>query len=121
MLNQIEGDVRSAALGINEDGQIVGFSRTSGAVLRAVIWANANATIQNLNDLVSTDSPYLLIAGDINNSGNIGGTSGDGAGFLATPNDSNSSVGANGNGSPLRIAIPERLRMQLQQRWGLDD
>jgi len=121
MLNQIPGDVRSAALGINDDGQIVGFSRTAGALLRAVIWQNANATIQNLNDLVSSDSPYLLIGGDINSSGRIGGTTGDGFGFLATPNDTAGPIAPNRSGPTPRVDIPERLRLQLQQRWGLDD
>ena len=123
MLDQIEGDVRSAALGINDDGQIVGFSRTAGAVLRAVMWENADATIQNLNYLVSSDSPYLLIAGDLNNSGRIAGYTGDGFGFLATPTGSNTQAGASSAriGPPARVGIPERLRLQLLQRWGLDD
>jgi probable HAF family extracellular repeat protein len=123
MLDQIEGDVRSAAFGINDDGQIVGFSRTAGAVLRAVLWENADATIQNLNDLVSSDSPYLLIAGDLNNSGRIAGYTGDGFAFLATPTGSNIQGAASPAhaGPPARVGIPERLRLQLFQRWGLDD
>jgi probable HAF family extracellular repeat protein len=123
MLDQIEGDVRSAALGINDNGQIVGFSRTAGAVLRAVIWENADATIQNLNDLVSSGSPYLLIAGDLNNSGRIAGYTGDGFGFLATPSDRHSQTGASTarTGQEAPLGIPEKLRRQLFQRWGLED
>ena len=122
MLDQIDGDVRSAALGINDDGEIVGFSRTPGAVLRAVWWENADATIKNLNDL-APGSPYLLIAGDVNNSGRITGYTGDGFGFLATPSDSTNQAGASSARSrpQARAGIPEKLRLQLLQRWGLDD
>ena len=122
MLNQIDGDVRSAALGINDEGQIVGFSRTAGAVLRAVVWENANATIKNLNDL-APGSPYLLIAGDVNNGGRIAGYTGDGFGFLATPKDSTNYPEAKGASTrpQARVGIPEKLRRQLLQRWGLDD
>jgi len=76
-LDEISGDVRSAAFGINDDGRIVGFSRTAGAVLRAVMWANPNASIQNLNDLVPAGSLMLVIAGDINNEGMIVGVAHD--------------------------------------------
>jgi probable HAF family extracellular repeat protein len=122
MLDQIAGDVRSGAFGINDDGQIVGFSRTAGAVLRAVIWENANASVKNLNDL-APGSPYLLIAGDVNNSGQIAGSTGDGRGFLATPSDSTTQAGVSNarTGPPAPVRIPEKLRRQLFQRWGLDD
>jgi len=123
MLDQIEGDVRSSATGINDDGQIVGFSRTAGAVLRAVIWENANAELKNLNDLTSPGSPYLLIAGDINNAGRIIGNTGDGLGFLAIPGDSPAQAGTSSLriGPQARVGIPESLRLQLIQKWGLDD
>jgi probable HAF family extracellular repeat protein len=123
MLDQIEGDVRSSATGINDDGQIVGFSRTAGAVVRAVIWENMNAEIQNLNDLTAPGSPYLLIAGDINNAGRIVGNTGDGRGFLATPSDSAAQAAASSThaGPRVRAGIPQNLRLQLLQRWGLED
>jgi probable HAF family extracellular repeat protein len=123
MLDQIAGDVRSSATGINDDGQIVGFSRTAGAVLRAVIWENADATIKNLNDLAAPGSPYLLIAGDINNSGRISGYTGDGLAFLAVPGDSpTQAASSNVRTVPrARVGIPENLRRQLFHRWGLDD
>jgi probable HAF family extracellular repeat protein len=122
MLDQIEGDVRSGALGINDHGQIVGFSRTAGAVLRAVIWENSNATIKNLNDLASPGSPYLLIAGDVNNRGQIAGYTGDGLGFLATPSDpSTQAVPAGAHNRPHTGAVlPENVR-RLLQRWGLEN
>ena len=87
MLDQIPGDVRSAAFGINADGMIVGLSRTPGALLRAVIWQDADAQVKNLND-ISAGSPYLLIAGDVNDGGEIAGSTGDGFAFLATPDGS---------------------------------
>lgn len=123
MLDQIAGDVRSVAFGINDNGQIVGFSRTAGAVLRAVIWENANATIKNLNDHTAPGSPYLLIAGDISNSGRIVGTTGDGRGFVATPNSSLTKAGASNDRRPAEapMGIPEKLRRQLPAMWGLDD
>jgi probable HAF family extracellular repeat protein len=123
MLDQIEGDVRSSATGINDEGQIVGFSRTAGAVLRAVIWENANATIKNLNDHSAAGSPYLLIAGDINNAGRIIGNTGDGRGFLAIPSDLPAQAGTSSLriGPQARVGIPENIRLQLFQRWGLDD
>jgi probable HAF family extracellular repeat protein len=118
MLDQIEGDVRSSATGINDDGKIVGFSRTAGAVLRAVIWENANAEIKNLNDLTSPGSPYLLIAGDINNAGRIVGNTGDGLGFLAIPSDSPAQAAASSThaGPRARAGIPQNLRLQLLGR-----
>src|SRR5215813_4071074 len=123
MLDQIAGDVRSAAFGINDDGQIVGLSRTPGALRRAVLWENPNAKIQNLNDFVDPGSPYLLIAGDINNSGRIAGFTGDGFAFLTTPRHlhHHSANTPQTSRRPERVGIPENLRMQLLYRWGLDD
>jgi probable HAF family extracellular repeat protein len=114
MLDQIEGDVRSSASAINDAGQIVGFSRTPGAVLRAVIWENADAEVKNLNDLTAPGSPYLRIAGDINNAGRIIGNTGDGRGFLAVPSDSL----AKGGTASGRFRAP--LGPALVSRWGLD-
>ncbi len=123
MLDQIEGDVRSAALGINEDGQIVGFSRTAAAVRRAVVWKNPSAEIKNLNDLVAPSSPYLLIAGDVNNSGRIAGYTGDGFAFLAIPSDSAAQANSNlpiGRHERVKVNMLEKIRPRLLERWGLD-
>lgn len=121
MLDQIAGDGRSAAFGINDDGQIAGVSRTAGALLRAVIWENADAAVKNLNDLVAAGSPYLLIAGDVSNGGAIAGYTGDALGFLAVPNTSLSRVETSRSVLPARAGIPENLRRLLLQRWWLDD
>jgi probable HAF family extracellular repeat protein len=120
-LNETAGDVRSAALGINDDGQIVGFSRTGGAVLRAVIWQNADANITNLNDVAANGSPYLVIAGDINNSGTIAGyafdaATGESPAFIAAPADD----GTAASSAPRpEVKLPEKVRQRLMRKWGL--
>ena len=119
MLDQIPGDVRSAAFGINNDGTIVGLSRTPGALLRAVIWQDANAQVRNMNDVVVAGSPYLLIAGDVNAGGEVAGFTGDGFAFLATPDGSNT-AGTSTAARPayweLSANVPRFLR-----RWGIED
>ena len=119
MLDQIPGDVRSVAFGINEDGMIVGFSRTPGALLRAVIWQDPDAPIKNLNDLAAAGSPYLLIAGDVNAGGEIAGSTGDGLAFLATPDGSTTAAKSTASQSAHR-ELPANVRRFLK-RWGIDD
>jgi probable HAF family extracellular repeat protein len=82
-LDEMPGTIRSIAYGLNEDGQIVGVSRT-GVGRRAVIWQTPVATIQDLNELVPPGSPILTIAADVNNDGKIAGYTATGLGFLAT-------------------------------------
>jgi len=119
MLDQIPGDVRSAAFGINNDGAIVGLSRTPGALLRAVIWQDASAQIKNLNDVSVTGSPYLLIAGDVNAGGEVAGFTGDGFAFLATPDGSNT-AGKSNAAQPAYWELPANVRRFLR-RWGIED
>jgi probable HAF family extracellular repeat protein len=74
--------------GINDAGQVVGYSSTSTGTLGAFLWTNG--TIQNLNDLISANSGWTLYwANDINNSGQIVGTgvapNREFHGFLLTP------------------------------------
>jgi len=121
MLNQIAGDVRSAAFGINDDGQIVGLSRTPGALLRAVLWENPNATVKNLNDFVAVGSPYLLIAGDVNNDGAIAGFTGGGLAFLATPDTFLALIRTSNTEFAGPVSTPLNVRRFLMQRWWLDD
>jgi probable HAF family extracellular repeat protein len=121
MLNQIAGDVRSAAFGINDDGQIVGLSRTPGALLRAVLWENPNATVKNLNDFVAVGSPYLLIAGDVNNDGAIAGFTGGGLAFLATPDTSLALIRTSNTEFAGPVSTPLNVRRFLMQRWWLYD
>lgn len=119
MLDQIPGDVRSAAFGINNDGTIVGLSRTPGALLRAVIWQDAAAQVRNLNDVSIAGSPYLLIAGDVNAGGEIAGFTGDGLAFLATPDGSNTAGKSNAAQSAY-LELPANVRRFLM-RWGIED
>jgi probable HAF family extracellular repeat protein len=93
-LGVLSGDVNSAALGINDRGEMVGAS--FGAVgpingnPRAFLWRNAMMT--DLNDLIPAISPlHLLTAFGINDAGEIVGfgvtNTGDLHAFLATPCD----------------------------------
>src|SRR5215813_4604470 len=118
MLDQIPGDVRSAAFGINSDGTIVGLSRTPGALLRAVLWQDADAPVTNLNDASVAGSPYLLIAGDINAGGEITGNTGDGFAFLATP-DGSFAAGKSITAPPTHRELPANVRRFLM-RWGIE-
>jgi len=86
-LGKLPGDVRSAAFGINESGQIVGDS-SNGKVPQAVVWQNNK--LFNMNSLTETGSPFLLVAGDIDQQGHIVGevydfNTGDTPSFIATP------------------------------------
>ena len=127
-LDEFAGDVRSAALGINDDGRIVGFSRTAGAVVRAVMWENGHAAIKNLNDLVPAGSPYLVIAGDLNNRGVIVGsahdpTTNESPAFAAIPGETTGQVGSSDRQvarTPANLSLSERVRQQLFRRWRID-
>lgn len=69
------GGIHGKALGINDSGQIVGWSYTSGrnSQQRAFLWENDK--IFDLNGKVATDSKRTLqSADDINNSGHIVGS-----------------------------------------------
>lgn len=86
-LGTLPGDSTSQALGVNERGLIVGLS--SGLTLRAVLWERGS--LRDLNLLVpAAYAGSLLIAGHINERGQITGTLLDPAtqqlrAFLATP------------------------------------
>jgi len=97
----------------------VGLSRTPGALLRAVIWQNADAPVKNLNDLSAAGSPYLLIAGDVNAGGEIAGSTGDGFAFLATP-DGSTTAGKSNASQPVDRELPANVRRFLM-RWGIKD
>lgn len=83
VLSEVPGTIRSLALGINNFNQIVGrVSLPTGR--RAVIWQSPTAPVQMLNDL-APGAPILMIAGDINDNGQITGYTATDTGFLATP------------------------------------
>jgi probable HAF family extracellular repeat protein len=127
-VDEFAGDVRSAAFGINDDGQIVGFSKTAGGVVRAVVWDNGNAGIKDLNDLVPAGSLSLVIAGDINNDGVIVGadfdlTTDESPGFAATPSGATglaASPARQAPRTPGKIYLSQKAREQVFRRWRVD-
>ena len=93
-LGTLSGDVNSAALGINDRGDVVGASLGAAGPIhgnpRAFLWRNGMMT--DLNDLIPANSPlHLLTAFGINDAGEIVGfgvtNTGDLHAFLATPRD----------------------------------
>jgi probable HAF family extracellular repeat protein len=87
-LGTLAGDVNSAALSINDTGDVVGVSLDANFDLHPYIWQNGVMT--NLNSLIPTNSPLsLLLACSINSSGEIAGlavtSSGELHAYLATP------------------------------------
>src|SRR5712692_8246012 len=70
-LGKLPGDLRSEALGINEQGQIVGLSRGGPFLFRAVLWQNNKLT--DMNSLTEAGSPFLLLAGGIDQQSHIVG------------------------------------------------
>jgi probable HAF family extracellular repeat protein len=84
-LNTFAGTTRGIAYGFNGDGKIVGYQRVAGLGARAVVWENANASVQDLNNFVPAGTPTLIIAGDVNGSGGVAGYTANGFGFQAIP------------------------------------
>jgi probable HAF family extracellular repeat protein len=93
-LGTLSGDVNSAALGINDHGEIVGASFGPAGPIngnpRAFVWKDGR--MMDLNDLIPANSPlHLLTAFGINEAGEIAGFgvtgSGDLHAFLAAPCD----------------------------------
>jgi len=119
-LGKLPGDLRSEALGINEQGQIVGLSRGGPFLFRAVLWQNNKLT--DMNSLTEAGSPFLLLAGDIDQQGHIVGEAFHpdtllAPGYIATPVPPgvavSSAVQANPQGS-----LPENVRERLERRLG---
>jgi probable HAF family extracellular repeat protein len=87
-LGKPAGDIRSAAFGINDKGQIVGLSRGGPFVIRAMLWENGVMT--DLNTVTVPGSPFLLFANDINNRGELVGqaldtVTGEAPAFVGAP------------------------------------
>jgi probable HAF family extracellular repeat protein len=117
-------DAQSQALGINDQGQVVGLSCTAGfASCQAFLWQNDVMT--NLNSLVAPGyDDQLIQASDINDAGVITGEAADSSGdvlsFVATPGAlGNSHAVAGGGSSTQNIPLPAKLRAKLLQRMGL--
>jgi probable HAF family extracellular repeat protein len=117
-------DAQSQALGINDQGQVVGLSCTAGfASCQAFLWQNDVMT--NLISLVAPGyDDQLIQASDINDAGVITGEAADSSGdvlsFVATPGAlGNSHAVAGGGSSTQNIPLPAKLRAKLLQRMGL--
>ena len=87
-LGVFPGDAASLAIGINDNGQIVGSSFDADFNERAVLWANG--AITDLNTMIPANSPlHLVQANSIDSLGKIVGVavtaSGDLHGFMLTP------------------------------------
>jgi probable HAF family extracellular repeat protein len=121
-LGKPEGDIRSAAFGVNDKEQIVGLSRGGPYVFRALLWEDGIMT--DINELTLPGSPFLLYANDINNRGEIVGQAfnpdtEEAPAFVGTPSHSDASASSAVRGAP-KADLPERVRQQLRQRWGAD-
>jgi probable HAF family extracellular repeat protein len=82
----LSGDIAGVATSINERRQIVGYSNDANGNLHPWIWQNG--AIANLNDLIEPGSALsgpIKLAFDINDRGEITGTTVTGQAFVATP------------------------------------
>jgi probable HAF family extracellular repeat protein len=120
-LGKLPGDLRSEAFGINERGQIVGLSRGGPYVFRAVLWQNGK--LYDINQLTVPGSPFLLLAGDIDQQGHIVGEAldldtGDAPAFVATPVVMGSVISSSGAHAAAQGSLPENVRRQIERRVG---
>jgi len=121
-LGKVPGDLRSTANGINEKGdKIVGLSRGGPHLFRAILWENTKLT--DLNSLTEPGSPFLLLAGDIDQQGHIVGeafdpNTGESPGFIATPVPPGAAVSSAVHATP-QGNLAENVRRQIERRLGL--
>jgi probable HAF family extracellular repeat protein len=131
-LGTLPGDAISEALGINDQGQVVGVSFTAGfASARAFIWQDG--VMKDLNTLVAKNPSNisLIVAADINARGEITGEAFDTSAktnpaFLAIPglpndNGQDASPAQTGAGSNAAapVILPPDVRDRLLHRLGL--
>ncbi len=122
----LPGETRSAAFGVNDRGQVVGLSRAPATSYHATLWQNGDVT--NLNSVTQAGAPFLIYANDINNRGEFAGealdvTTGTAPAYVAVRvpmhhRDEVSPEQSNGRGQ--HLGLPDKVRLQLYQKWGLD-
>jgi probable HAF family extracellular repeat protein len=124
-LGTLPGDVNTAGLGINDQGEVVGPSSDPDGNLRAYLWNDGVMT--DLNTHIPASSPlFLLLASNINSRGEIVGFGVQkGApyeihAFLATPRpdppDRWRAVSPDGGGEGGAFTFPENVRALIRQR-----
>jgi probable HAF family extracellular repeat protein len=122
-LGTLPGDANSAAIGINDAGEVVGVSLDASFNPRAFL--RHGGVMTDLNTLVPAASPlFLLTACSINSHGEIIGiavekSSGDVHGYLATPGnrkDGSESAEPDVQGAASPTGLSEDARKLLQQR-----
>jgi probable HAF family extracellular repeat protein len=122
-LGTLPGDKYSLAYAINDFGQVVGQSIDADGNSRAFLWQNGSMI--DLNTLVSSGSPALVYANDINDFGELVGGAYDQAtnvalGFAATPAfgwvNSRTSFHANPARGARKFILPESIRREFLRR-----
>ena len=122
-LGTLPGDIDSAALGINDGGDIVGVSSDSNGNPRAFL--RENGAMVDLNSLVPADSPlYLLVACSINAHRQIIGFAFDPAsnevhGYLASPGTKAGGLSIAAQAVRAPVVLPEEARQQLRRQLRL--
>jgi probable HAF family extracellular repeat protein len=82
----LQGDIAGVATSINNLGIIVGYSNDANGDLHPWVWANG--VTRNLNDLIAAGSGLtgpIALAFDINDSGEITGTTATGQAIIVSP------------------------------------
>jgi len=124
-LGTLPGDANSAAIGINDAGDVVGVSLDAKFNPRAFFWRNGVMT--DLNTLIPAGSSLALITGcSINSQGQIIGiavdSTGNMHGYLATPVNgevAGESISADSQGTSSPMVLSEDVRKRLQRlRYG---
>ena len=124
-LGTLPGYPNSIALGINNQGQVVGGASDDpflGGNSTAFLWQNGVMT--DLNTLIPSGSPlFLWWATGINSRGQIAGqavvvSTGEWHAFLATPveNESDVSLASGETRERPKVTVPENVRKMLQRR-----